>query len=286
MRDVVPGGQPIANANAQRRLAPRLPARFIGRTPEKMTEQDWANSADPVRMLDFVAEHLGQRRLRLFAVACCWRLGSLLDEICRRALEVAVRYADGASSPNDIRSAIHEVERLAPDEPGKRDAIEAVKASLYTCAVADLFLHRPNRAGPSSTRHAQGAFDPPQAFAAFASIHCAYAAAEREAARLPGADREAAAWSEYQSQAILLRDIAGSRFEGCLPVARASVSEFAVQAASTVYGKNVFDSPHLAILAAALEASGSEGRELLTHFKGLRPHVRGCWALDRILGIP
>ena len=43
------------------------------------------------------------------------------------------------------------------------------------------------------------------------------------------------------------------------------------------------DPARLAVLADSLEDGGAPG-ELLAHLRADRPHVRGCWALDLILG--
>ncbi len=44
------------------------------------------------------------------------------------------------------------------------------------------------------------------------------------------------------------------------------------------------ESARLAVLADALEEAGCSNAELLGHCRGPGPHVRGCWALDLILG--
>jgi hypothetical protein len=40
----------------------------------------------------------------------------------------------------------------------------------------------------------------------------------------------------------------------------------------------------LPVLADALEEAGCSEAELLGHLRGLGPHVRGCWAVDLLLG--
>jgi hypothetical protein len=40
----------------------------------------------------------------------------------------------------------------------------------------------------------------------------------------------------------------------------------------------------LASLADALEDAGCTDAELLGHLRGPRPQVRGCWAVDLVLG--
>jgi hypothetical protein len=44
------------------------------------------------------------------------------------------------------------------------------------------------------------------------------------------------------------------------------------------------DNARLAVLADALEESGCSEEAILSHLRSSGPHVRGCWALDLILG--
>jgi len=70
-----------------------------------MDEAEWLKSDDPSRMLDFLGARISDRKLRLFAVACCRRIEHLHDECAREAVEVAERYADGLASPAECRAA-------------------------------------------------------------------------------------------------------------------------------------------------------------------------------------
>jgi hypothetical protein len=45
-----------------------------------------------------------------------------------------------------------------------------------------------------------------------------------------------------------------------------------------------FDPACLARLADALEDAGCTDPELLGHLRSPGPHVRGCWAVDLVLG--
>jgi hypothetical protein len=44
------------------------------------------------------------------------------------------------------------------------------------------------------------------------------------------------------------------------------------------------DNARLAVLSDALEETGCTDTAILEHLRSSGPHVRGCWALDLILG--
>jgi hypothetical protein len=52
--------------------------------------------------------------------------------------------------------------------------------------------------------------------------------------------------------------------------------------AESIYEGRAFD--RLPILADALEEAGCTDAYLLAHLRGPGPHVRGCWAVDLVLG--
>jgi len=66
-----------------------------------MTEAEWLACEDPQKMLEFLRGKVSDRKLRLFAVACCY-------SDCRKRLkpefEAVVRFADGQASLDEIRS--------------------------------------------------------------------------------------------------------------------------------------------------------------------------------------
>jgi hypothetical protein len=101
-----------------------------------MTDAEWMTSTDPQTMLESVRGEVSERKLRLFAVACCrlvWHL--LVDERSRKAVEVAERFADGGATQQEIEAArsdawqftLYEVwEEEAPDLGA--DALNAADA--------------------------------------------------------------------------------------------------------------------------------------------------------------
>jgi hypothetical protein len=90
------------------------------------------------------------------------------------------------------------------------------------------------------------------------------------------------AWlAERVAQAHLVRDIFGNPFKA-VSAAGAGASPDALKLAQSIYAEQAFE--RLPDLAVALEQGGCRNAELLTHFRAGGVHVRGCWAIDGVLG--
>src|SRR5438105_3621748 len=71
-----------------------------------MTEEEWQDSTDPAAMLKLAGDRASDRKLRLFACACCRRIWLLLpDDDCRDAVEIAEAFAEGLIDVEAVRSA-------------------------------------------------------------------------------------------------------------------------------------------------------------------------------------
>ena len=97
---------------------------------------------------------------------------------------------------------------------------------------------------------------------------------------------EGGVWiNERREQAALLRCLFGSPFRppAPLPLAVLAWNDGTVRRiAEGIYGERAFD--RLPILADALLDAGCDDEGLLAHCRSEEPHVRGCWAVDLILG--
>ena len=89
---------------------------------------------------------------------------------------------------------------------------------------------------------------------------------------------------EYAVQTQLLKDIFGNPFRlVALDPAWLAWNDGTVpNMAQAIYDEWAFD--RLPLLADALEDAGCAEAEILGHCRGPGPHVRGCWAVDLLLG--
>jgi hypothetical protein len=216
----------------------------------RMTEQQWQAATSPDEMLAFLAGRAGDRKLRLFACACCRQVWELLSDRSRSAVEVAERYADGKATERERAEA----RSLAVPR-------SHVGWAAYW-AVSPRAAELAGRAGTAAV----------EACARSAMVGTAQAAAAWEAGR-------AAAAAE---QARLLREMFGDPFRP-VGVAPAWRTPTVLAVARRAYDRRDFAA--LPILADALEEAGCDDDALLGHLRGPGGHVRGCWAVDLLLGL-
>jgi hypothetical protein len=243
----------------------RLPAAAgavrLGRRRAAMTESEWLEADNPEEMLKVLPKRRkgAERKLRLFACACCRRVWHLLnDERSRRSVEVAERYADGEADLEELR-AVNE---------------QAAEARVHGVATGWQAWNASTVPSPGPVSESLGAC---------LGFWAAHWASFTDPGGIAGPDR-----AERAAQADLLRDIAGNPFRrrrrplrgflswngGTIPrLARAAYDERSLPS-----GK--LDGTRLAILADALEEAGCPDADLVAHLRAGGTHVRGCVAVD------
>jgi hypothetical protein len=228
-----------------------------------MTEAEWLAATDPGPMLDFIRGRASDRKLRLFAVACSRRIWHLLeDERCRFSVDVAERYAENFATEDEREGAAVAIDPGTDDDPRANVAwFAAAAASACSYPAASLLTH------PAIAAH-------------FAAQAAAWAVAARGPAR--EAAWQAELQAERQAQSRLLAEIIHPHPSRLAPAIDPRGPLVAHRLAREIDEQGAFD--RLPILADALEDAGCGSPELLAHLRSPGPHVRGCWALDLVLG--
>jgi hypothetical protein len=236
-----------------------------------VTEAEWlARPHDVLRrlyaMIRFLEVREGNdRRLRLFACACCRRVWDLLQvEVARTIVELSEAYADGEASDAELEAMWdhHDLRNLAGDTspPISRRVLDAHVAAgwLAEAPVHAISISQRTSGEPASDFIAS----PDNAFGLGRAVpHGGAAVAE---------------------QMQLLRDIFGNPFR---PVSFSPAwrTDIAVSLAQQMYETREFSA--MPILADALQDAGCDNADILDHCRDVTlTHVRGCWVVDHVLG--
>jgi hypothetical protein len=231
-----------------------------------MTESEWRAGSDPAPMLGFVLGVATERKLRLFAVACCRRIWPrLTDARSRHAVELAERSADQPVREAELDAASGEAEGAYEDSltDDEGEAVGEDDPGADAAAAAS-YASSPGRPGEE---------------------HFAVVLEGAQAASPVGAVQERAA------QASLARCVFGNPFRpprAIDPGLLARDDARVVKLARAAYEDRLLPAGHLhadrlAVLADALEEAGGDA-DLLAHLREPGPHWRGCWAVDAVLG--
>jgi hypothetical protein len=221
-----------------------------------MAKVKWQGLTDPHEMLSYLQGIASDRKLRLFACACCRRIWELLpDKGSRRAVAAAEQYADGHIGDEELHRHWEEAQAIA---------VRAVKAASWAAAWATA----------ASAAMAAGRAAPAAAWAAVP-----------ETIKASGR----AAWekvlaAENKRQGLLLRDLIGDLSPPPLiaPAWLGWNGGTVVQMARSIYEDCRFE--ELPVLADALEEAGCGNPAILAHCRAQAEHVRACWVVDAILG--
>jgi hypothetical protein len=229
-------------------------------------EHEWLTSDDPRPMLEFLRGRASDRKFRLFQVACCRRAWHLLpNNLCREAVLVAERYADGQARDRERRAIRNQVAGLRVRPGTAVNARHAVFVANEKTAWRSLF---------------------------FLGVAGVFGSAAHRTGKRGSAAYKAAYQAELRAEAELVRCIFGNPFhpsppidpsvltwnDGIVPRLAASACE------DRLLPSGQLEPNRLAVLADALEEAGCTEAGILEHLRGPGPHVRGCFLIDLLVG--
>jgi hypothetical protein len=257
-----------------------------------MTETEWLACNNPNDMVRFLWDSgkLSERKARLFAVACClscfWY--RLLDDPLKIATGVAARHAEGLAEAQEVieaeaaARAVAETLKQKDDEDRADFSARRSEFLAYdsdAAAVATLALNAPRSAASTSTYVAS---DHPERQIQVNLLRDLFGPLPFRPVTLSPSVRT---WNS--GTVVLLAEAIYQ--ERLLPSNSDTLEWFLRRREQTIYPwrqlpSGYFDSHRLAVLADALEEADCTDQETLGHCRLPGEHVRGCWALDLILG--
>ena len=225
-----------------------------------MTEAEWLDEkTHPQRMVRHLSDcgyprsKIGRRKLRLFACGCCRVIWDVIPyERLRETVLVAERFADGQVSKAELSA----VGAALDGWPGFSGSVgfstESARAALVAISMSvETIDPRP-----------------------FHSAFMMTAMGQPLAGVMPAKQAEA-------RLGALLRDVFGNPFR---PI---SLDRSWRTSTVTALARQLYDSrdfSNMPILADALQDAGCDSEEILNHCRQPGEHIRGCWALDLVLG--
>jgi hypothetical protein len=208
-----------------------------------MTESEWLAAKDLRGMFREVQQTAGERKVRLFACACCRQVWPRLAAKSRAAVATAERFADGQATQATLtrkQNAAWELVKTGEEETADEFAATIAWQAAFRIleAHADTFLRRAIRA--VARRNAR------------ATVR------------------------------TLLQDVFGNPYRPLIadPAWLAWRDGTIPGLARAIYDKRAFE--RLPILGDALEEAGCTDALVLEHCRGAGPHARGCFVLDAL----
>lgn len=209
-----------------------------------MTEAEWLDSTNVLKLVSFLRGNASDRKVRLFCCACCRLLWPRLPDARNRALVEAVEETP-LRSKDDPRFWALIVQSSENEHEWRQErAYWAVK-----------YLGR--------------------SFYKLPPLECTVAVVANTLTALGG--------DAGPVLADLLRDVIGNPFRPIRldPSWLRANGRAAENLVAEIHQDQRWD--YLPVLGDALEDAGCDVEELLTHCHAEKGHVRGCWAVDLLL---
>jgi hypothetical protein len=238
----------------------------------QITASEWSTSADPEAMLEFISGRISDRKVRLFATACCRRVVHVVrDDRIRGIVDVSGKFADCDATAVDLACECFEAERAQEWDNTLQG--DAEKAAVWALRALDSELDVASVVLRSYEAHGVIAAEGLDAESSRRSVPPCYT--------FGYVVSELAKLDEQRAQANLLRDIVGDPASSFDFDSRWRTHDV-IGLAHAIYGDCKFEL--LPILADALMDAGCDDERVLSHCRSITRHVRGCWVVDLVLG--
>jgi hypothetical protein len=242
-----------------------------------MTEAEWLACSDPVGLAQWELISATNRKVRLFAVACCRRIPVLNSHAALAAvIDTIERFADRLATEEELREANLRSDGIADRAGETADEYESAEG-ITGKTVREWQIQCAGRAGywaSLSDAESWTGIDHVLSLAADAVALAAVNDYDYDQVT-KGAGEERAA------QADLFRDVFGNPF--CpVTVDPRWLTPDVVGLARGIYEDGAFE--RMPVLADALMDAGCADETILAHCRSAGPHVRGCWVVDLVLG--
>jgi hypothetical protein len=260
-----------------------------------MTGADWLACDDPRELLRHLGKTAEGRKCILFCCACARRVWqSLVDQRSRAAVATAEAFADGLATGRELTAAAEQADEAVRDAKRRADSPTGGRRR-FGDYLAEAAAHA-SHAASYAVRVCLGMtpYVQPGLAATAAANVARYLCADRTdpdgaAAGTPNSiEPRAAKGAEEGTQAAILRCIFANPFQPAAvdPARQTPAVGSLAQAAydERILPSGELESARLAVLADALEDAGCTDDAILSHLRSPGPHVRGCWALDLVLG--
>jgi len=249
-----------------------------------MTEEEWLKG-DLKPMLGFLYGRVTKRKRFLYAAAGLRRIEHLLyNGSSQKVVAIAERAAEGEAAQHEIEDACwcaecptfgydfdskYILERKAAEGKFASQIIRLMEMGVYGEDDIRGEDHLGEQAIRSSLCNA--------AHIAHHTLYIGYIdeseIGEHMVEHICSQDQWPGGW--------LIREIFGNPFRPVIADAE-WLTPTVVAIAHSLYADRAFD--RLPILADALEEAGCTNADLLLHCRQPREHIRGCWAVDLVLG--
>jgi hypothetical protein len=257
-----------------------------------MTEDDWNTSQEPLPLLLWLLQQgkLSDRTARLFAAACCRRITKLLFKArsAYRAVVLAERMADSETITDNLLQLSESLwyEGFRWIDGFKKEKENNVIFHAANAAFCAIQCKATEEDFHLLFRHGR-----PRVLSA--AENAAWAAAHWQRKHDGDAVKHEAYLRQLREQVPLVHDIFGNPFRSPPVIGRSvlawnngtvhRLAEAAYVERETTSGN--LDNTRLSILSDALEEAGFTDAEILRHLRQQGTvHVRGCFALDLLLG--